>query len=80
MAESLDAAWAEVEAVMPEGWVGPHLYSTRNNTVNETPYKAEAFKSNPGRSDDPITFGLGDTPASALLSLAEAIREAKRKG
>jgi hypothetical protein len=79
MAESLDAAWAEVESVMPEGWYGPHLYGTRHLPVTDgVAYKAEAFKVNPGRSDGPITFGRGDTPASALLALAESIREATR--
>jgi hypothetical protein len=76
--DSLDAAWAEAVAALPEGWFGPHLYGTRNYSVSDHPYKAEAFKPNPGRSDDPVADGIGPTPAAALRALAAKLREVGR--
>lgn len=68
----LDAAWAEAEAALPEGWWGPSL------GPEEAIKKAEAWRAfawdrptQRGR----LIEGHGTTPAAALRALAEQLRE-----
>lgn len=62
--DSLDAAWAEAEAALPEG--EPDLFLERHSNgcfASTTP-------------DGPGPIGEGPTPTAALRSLAERLREA----
>jgi hypothetical protein len=68
--DSLDAAWAEAEAGLPETSVlsleGPAEYHPRS-------YKAKAFKW--GQDGDCSDYGYGPTPAAALRALAAELRK-----
>jgi hypothetical protein len=71
--DSLDAAWAEAEAALPEGWAFELTYSEGN------PVQSWAWL--PGveivTGDDGIR-AEGSTPAAALRALAAKLREVGR--
>ena len=64
---TIDARWAEVEALLPDGWEGPFL-GPFDGDLNG--FEAEAFA-----PDDRSTQGHGPTPQAALLALADALRK-----
>ena len=66
--DSLGAAWAEAEAVVPEGWSLVHVMRPG---LDET-WGALA-ESDRGEYDHRV--GRGPTPAAALRALAAALRE-----
>lgn len=75
---SLDAAWAAVEAALPEGWriEGVMLVDTSDDedlNVELVEWEAEASSDRGQRS----VTALGSTPAAALLALAEKLRESQ---
>lgn len=65
--EPLDAAWAAAEAALPEGWRGPVL---RPSSIVSEAYQAQSFN-----EDGDDLYEYADTPAAALLALAEKLRE-----
>ena len=69
--ENLDAAWAEAEAALPEGWV-LELASPNPNDLRPT-FRAETWNGKGG-----VTGGYVKadelTPAAALRALAERLR------
>ena len=75
--DSLDAAWSEAEAALPEGYVIESVSRQRSWWgVDEKAWTAEAAEQADG-GDWPAIFGDGDTPAAALRALAARLREAK---
>lgn len=73
VADSLDAAWAEAEAALPEGWA---LTLTPDTTEPDT-YVAEGRPRDPfdsTRTGD-LAWGAGPTPAAALRALAAQLRQ-----
>ena len=70
--DSLDAAWAEAEAALPEGWAIVSIFAT-----SSAPWEWRAFAGltvNP-ESDDPfMSWAEGPTPAAALRALAARLR------
>jgi hypothetical protein len=73
---SLDAAWAEAEAVLPEGW---EIIELRNGAV----WHAAAFGIIPVPDMPGLITGErleddGPTPAAALRALAAKLREVGR--
>jgi hypothetical protein len=63
---TLDAAWAEAEAALPEGW-------RLSLATNPPEYGATAWSPDPS---EPYAVGRdGDTPAAALRALALALRD-----
>jgi hypothetical protein len=84
--KSLDAAWAEAEAALPEGWrfryIAPAMY-----TGDNLPPHLMWFASATPRGwfdflgpyvegvDDDCIEGIGPTPAAALRALAATLRE-----
>jgi hypothetical protein len=86
----LDAAWAEAEAALPEGWIVFGVakgYETDDGWAPEDEWRATAVRPEPDqfRSDgravsvETITAeqGKGETPAAALRALAAKLREAR---
>ena len=80
-AASLDTAWQEAEAALPEGWCSISLYHYDDGDGSEhTPgtYAARALDPAPNMlplDHEPIyVFGYADTPAAALHALALALR------
>jgi hypothetical protein len=72
----LDAAWAEAEAALPEGW---RLAVQRTDEDFDTwaaTGVSQAFFD--GESDDAYADGQGPTPAAALRALAVALAEVPR--
>ena len=67
-AESLDAAWAEAEAALPDGWHIDRL--NRNGPKDWTAYASEAPHLG-------LEMGAHNTPAAALRALAARLREVK---
>jgi len=65
LTDSLDAAWAEAEAALPEGETLQGLSPTANG------WYAHAYNAERERCD-----GIADTPAAALRALAAKLREA----
>lgn len=70
---TLDAAWAEAEAALPEGWrlaIDPYYptgWEAHAYDINEVPTSA--------RSDHSTGACFGPTPAAALRALAAALRD-----
>lgn len=64
----LEDAWRTVDAVMPEGWIGPTL------DYGDGEWEADAFPGidSDGNVPDPVE-GHGDTPTAALRSLGEQL-------
>ena len=86
--DSLDAAWAEAEEALPEGWIICRLIGIHPMPYGE-PWQAQAepspaYKSvlGPyGRLDGTMWLGTGasgPTPAAALRALAAKLREVGR--
>lgn len=79
----LDAAWAEVEAALPEGWsissltrsweFGPFVPHQRSAGIWLDDWEVYA-KGRPQDGEDGLEYGSGPTPAAALLALAAALR------
>ena len=70
-ADSLDAAWQEAEAALPEGWGMQLIRGANVQTGERTPdYRAISFS-----GTMPVTDGYGPTPAVALRALAARLRE-----
>jgi hypothetical protein len=63
---ALDAAWAEAEAALPEGWHIDRLH--RNGPKDWTAYASEAPYLG-------LEMGAHNTPAAALRALAAKLRE-----
>jgi hypothetical protein len=65
-ADSLDAAWAEAEAALPDAdWRGPTL------NISIDGWDAMAWNS---QASDEVVLASGDTPAAALRALAARLR------
>jgi hypothetical protein len=64
----LDAAWAEAEAVLPEGWA-IRIMTCRCH--GDGKWKVSA---GPDLSGDPVAY-IEETPAAALRALAAKLRE-----
>ena len=67
----LDAAWAEAEAALPEGWVLQGITPSRA----EWEALASSWTARAGDKQD-WQAGAGPTPAAALRALAAKLREA----
>jgi hypothetical protein len=65
--DSLDAAWAEAEAALPEGWMGPSL-------AEQTEGNWRAYSARRHSSPPEIITTVGPTPAAALRALAVKLR------
>lgn len=65
-AVTIDAAWAEAEAALPEGWV---IYSLR---IHSEGWRASADSRDPVGRPWHLRYAQasGSTPAAALLALA----------
>jgi len=74
-APSLDAAWAEVEAALPEGWGILSLKSV--GTLWSASADAPSLVGLPWHERHVLAHGL--TPAAALLALAAALRDGRTK-
>jgi hypothetical protein len=70
-ADSLDAAWAEAEAVLPENG---GLRLARVAYLSQTPYGL-AYSAWALQGTLPLGLGRGDTPVAALRALADKLRE-----
>jgi hypothetical protein len=75
----LDAAWAEAEAALPEGWA---LFGVSRPGDAEKYWASATGPVVKGRcnmdrehEDYPRENGYGDTPAAALIALAARLRE-----
>jgi hypothetical protein len=68
---SLDAAWAEAEAALPEDWFGPLVFQEGDGGS----YVARASAGGYRLYDDPDFEAGGPTPAAALHALAAKLRE-----
>lgn len=66
----LDAAWAEVEAALPEGW---HVFEVVKQS--DASWLAVAGRRDYLWNGPNSEAGSGPTPAAALLNLAEKLRE-----
>lgn len=87
VADSLDAAWAEAEAALPEGpWM---MELVRHGAMNgdENPYTGYVIDRIPDRYEavaqntwacDEVVTGTGPTPAAALRALAAELRQRER--
>lgn len=74
-AGQLDAAWAEAEAALPEGWRISNLLGWSEWVAQAEP--KPAYKGN-GRSSTWLGRGArGPTPAAALLALAAELRNVR---
>ena len=73
--DSLDAAWAEAEAALPEGWLVMNLNRWWEETSSPANgwWGAVASKAGNGQA----LVGSGPTPAAALRALAAKLREVK---
>ena len=73
--ESLDAAWAEVEAALPEGW----MFSTGTGSAQYRDDEPFGARATPIKLAWPIILveGYGPTPAAALRALAARLRESR---
>jgi len=77
-APSLDAAWARVEAALPDGWKFEGVY----NVGSLSGWDAYAFEpytedGTTHEADQPVEEAHGDTPHAALLALADALEARK---
>ena len=68
-ADSLDAAWAEAEAALPEGWRLASLLSPGDYSFDERGWEMHAQN-----EDGKTRRAHGPTPAAALRALAEKLR------
>lgn len=72
-ARGLEAAWAQVEAVLPAGWRGPTL------DCGWEDWSADAWPPvDPDLGEQDPVEGRGPTPAEALRALAARLGEAAR--
>lgn len=76
-ADSLDAAWAEAEAALPEGW-RIHLRTVPRHSDGGLPHStAHGYSASATHRDlTRATSGPHATPAAALRALAERLRRA----
>ena len=74
-ADSLDAAWQEAEAALPEGWeIWLHPYVLGDGYAAKGRLHGLWYMANgPG----PAVEASGPTPAAALRALAQKLREAR---
>jgi len=72
--DSLDAAWAEAEAVLP-GWFVARLILLRLPTRRRPLWEASAVQAL--ADGNGVVSEIADSPAAALRALAEKLREAK---
>ena len=69
MNESIDGAWREAEAALPEGW----LLSLVSRAGQ---YMAEAWEDDEAYASGEATYEVhADTPAAALLAIAARLSE-----
>ena len=66
--DSLDAAWAEAEAALPEGW--------RIDGVDRADVEIDWWEASASGIMGGTVFVTGDTPPAALRALAERLRNA----
>lgn len=76
---TLDEAWAAAEAALPEGWCDLMVWHfDPEPSDHHEPGHYGAKTADPERTEpsgDPFcVYGYGDTPAAALLALAEKLR------
>jgi hypothetical protein len=69
---TVDAAWAEVEAALPDGWYVGNLSNRPYINEPRRVWLAQAYEPDERMA---FTAGFGDTPAAALRALAEKLRE-----
>lgn len=72
--DSIDAAWAAVEATLPKGWVvgGVFAFETHHPGGVRT-WRAEAFDAS---DEGPAADAVAETPTRALRALARRLAEA----
>jgi hypothetical protein len=68
--DGLDAAWAEAEAALPEGWHILTVVNTSGEPWSLPTWRAMAGEYGP---DSPYRASIGHTPAAALRALAAAL-------
>ena len=73
-ADSLDSAWAEAEAALPEGWEIDGIYRVVARTSLDREWEVEAHESDWQGAED-SHYARGATPAAALRALAANLRE-----
>lgn len=71
---TLDKAWAEAEAALPEGMV---LRLEWDPTVTDVPAEASAIEATPSGWESSVSVASA-TPAAALQALAAKLRERQR--
>jgi hypothetical protein len=71
--DSLDAAWAEAEAALPDGWIGPSLGPEL--AIKRSGWVWRAFSWDRATPRGVLIEGHGPTPAAALRALAAKLRE-----
>lgn len=71
---TIDGAWAEVEAALPEGWsiLSLKSFGTGWGAAADAPSLAGPWHKRHARAHGP-------TPAAALLALAAALRDGRTK-
>lgn len=72
--DSIDAAWAEAEAALPEGWMGPSFAEQTEGTWRA--YVSRRPTARRREAPPEIVTVVGPTPAAALRALAAKLREA----
>lgn len=70
---TLDEAWAAAEAALPKGGKTTLTVSTLPTAFGGL-VKAEAYAHPANQNYERMAVGSGDTPAAALLALAENLR------
>lgn len=76
--DSLDAAWAEVEAALPEGWELRTIEFDGLNGAERVDCRAGLYHRGMGRLEN--HWGDGPTPVATLRALAAKLRENATKG
>jgi len=71
--ESLDAAWAEAESALPEGWAIDRLTRVWDAVSPVNHWRAWA-----NRGDGSMLSAWGQSPTAALLALAAQLRDVPR--
>jgi hypothetical protein len=69
--ESLDDAWAEAEAALPEGWAWGHVQLLVDDDGTNPEWQALVGCPSTNETES----ALGPSPAAALRALAEKLRE-----
>lgn len=69
---TLDAAWAAAEAALPEGWF---IGTLSNRPYVNHPYRTWLAQAYEPTEQMAFVAGFGDTPAAALLALAEKLAQ-----